>query len=145
MAHTPEYAVAGEALRQFYVRSNQKLDKLLASSGASFARTRMMAYIDSHPDVRSIDLMTAFAVAPRTITEALDGLERDGLAMRGPDPTDRRAKIITLTDRGKSLLQDLQPIFCQFGEELFSVLSEKDLAQLALLVSRLNCQLDAMS
>jgi DNA-binding MarR family transcriptional regulator len=31
----------------------------------------------------------------------LDGLEGEGLIVRAPDPTDRRARIVTLTDAGR--------------------------------------------
>lgn len=143
-AHAPEYAVAGEALREFYVRSNQKLEKLLAIKGASFARIKMMSYIDLHPLVRSIDLMEAFGHAPRTITEALDMLERDGLARRHPDPDDRRAKLIALTDAGKMLLREVEPTLWKFRDELFATLNKQEMDQLGELLSRLNARLNEL-
>ena len=102
-AHLP----AGEALRDFYARSNRQLERLLAGQGGSLARVRMMNHIDRHPAIRAIDLLEAFGQAPRTITDAIDALERDGLATRIPDPVDRRAKSIVLTAAGKQLLADL--------------------------------------
>lgn len=43
----------------------------------------------------------------RTImTYLVDGLEADGLVTRTPDPSDRRARHVTLTDRGAALLAD---------------------------------------
>lgn len=140
--HISDHAGAGEALREFYVRSNRKLEHLLAAKGASFARIKMLSYIERHPSVRSIDLMEAFSHAPRTITEALDLLERDGLAERQPDPRDRRAKIIVLTDAGKVLLREVEPTLCKFGEDLFITLNKQEMDQLAGLLSRLNTRLD---
>lgn len=143
-AGLPDYAVAGEALRSFYERSNQKLERLLAAKGTSFARARMMSYIDLHPATRSIDLMEAFGHAPRTITEAIDALEREGLATRFPDPADRRAKTLALTERGKAVLATFEPTLHKFGDDLFAALSKEELDQLGSLLTRLNYRLEEM-
>lgn len=143
-ARLPEYATTGEALRSFYERSNQKLERLLATTGTSFARARMMTYIDLHPATRSIDLMEAFVHAPRTITEAIDSLERDGLVARFPDPTDRRAKILALTERGETLLRTFEPTLRSFGDDLFAALSKEEIDQLGALLARLNSRLEDM-
>lgn len=143
-ARVPDYAIAGEALRSFYERSNQKLERLLAAKGTSFARARMMSYIDLHPATRSIDLMEAFGHAPRTITEAIDALEREGLAARFPDPADRRAKTLALTAQGKAVLATFAPTLQKFGDDLFAALNKEELDQLGGLLSRLNDRLDDM-
>lgn len=143
-ARLPDYAVAGEALRSFYERSNQKLERLLAAKGTSFARARMMSYIDLHSATRSIDLMEAFGHAPRTITEAIDALEREGLANRFPDPADRRAKTLALTKYGKAVLNTFEPTLRKFGDDLFATLSKEEIDQLGGLLTRLNNRLEEM-
>lgn len=140
----PNYAFTGEALREFYELSTLKLESLLAVKGASFARAKMLSYIERHEDVRSIDLMVAFGHAPRTITVALDALERDGLVERNPDKKDRRAKIITLTDKGTAMQKGIDPLFKAFGDNLFSVLDESELVMLGKLLTRLNERLGEM-
>lgn len=135
---------AGEALRDFYERSNRLVDRLLSAEGTSFARVRMMSFIERHGSVRSIDLMQAFSYAPRTITEAIDLLERDGLAQRVQDTNDRRAKNISLTPAGTALLRVTEPTLGKFGEQMFDVLGTDDRRQLASLLKRLNSRLDAM-
>lgn len=45
--------------------------------------------------------VTDFSVTPRTVTELVDGLERDGLVQRRDDPSDRRAKLVFLTNTGR--------------------------------------------
>lgn len=138
------FVEAGEALRDFYERSNRLVDKLVAAEGASYARIRLMGYIDRHTSVRSVDLMQAFGFAPRTITDAVDALERDGLAMRMPDTVDRRVKNITLTEAGLTLLRAVDPVLGQFGYELFHVLDLQERQQLASLMKKLNSRLDTL-
>ena len=139
-AHLP----AGEALRDFYARSNRQLERVLAGQGGSLARVRMLCHIDHHPGIRAVDLLEAFGQAPRTITDAIDALERDGLAARIPDPVDRRAKSIVLTDAGRQMLADLEPALRDFRMELFAVLAPAEVMQLTALVSRLNGRLAEM-
>jgi DNA-binding MarR family transcriptional regulator len=50
-------------------------------------------------------LAAAEGVAAPTMTRLVDGLERDGLVARGPDPLDGRAVVIRATARGTRVLQ----------------------------------------
>ncbi|MFJ3047184.1 MarR family winged helix-turn-helix transcriptional regulator [Herbaspirillum chlorophenolicum] len=138
---TNDYTEAAEALRDFYLRSHRTLDKLMAAQGASFARTKIMAVIQRSGKVRSTDLAGAFGFAPRTITEAVDGLERDGLVERVVDPADRRVKQISLTPLGEEVLCASEPARKRFGQQLFEVLDKKETAQLAQLLGKLNSRL----
>jgi len=140
----PDYTQAADALRDFYLRSHRFMDKLMAAHGASFSRTKMMRYIDLYGPVRSTDLASAFGFAPRTITEAVDGLERDGLVRRTADEHDRRVKRIALTEAGKEVLASTEPVRKQFGEKLFDVLEQQEIAQLANLLGKLNGRLSAL-
>lgn len=45
-------------------------------------------------------LATALQVSPRNVTGLVDALEPAGYLERRPHPTDRRATLVTLTDRG---------------------------------------------
>lgn len=135
---TTDYTHAAEALRDFYIRSHRALDKLMAGQGATIARIKIMSFIRRDGKVRSTDLVEAFGFAPRTITEAVDGLEREGLVERSADAADRRVKYISLTELGKKVLCASEPVRKQFGDQLFEVLSEKEIAQLTMLLGRLN-------
>lgn len=46
-----------------------------------------------------------------TLTAALKPLERRGLVMLGVDPTDRRSRRLTLTDKGLALLGQAVPVW----------------------------------
>lgn len=138
---TNDYSQAAEALRDFYLRSHRALDRLMATQGASLARVKMMGFIDRNTKVRSADLAEAFGFAPRTITEAVDGLERDGLVEREMDAGDRRVKYISLTALGKDVLCTSEPVRKRFGDQLFEALSKDEIAQLTTLIGRLNQRL----
>jgi len=50
-------------------------------------------------------LAAAEGVAPPTMTRLVDGLERDGLVRRGPDPDDARGVLVHATPKGTRLLK----------------------------------------
>ncbi|WP_075259000.1 MarR family winged helix-turn-helix transcriptional regulator [Herbaspirillum camelliae] len=139
---TNEYgSTAAEALRDFYVRSHRTLDKLMAAEGASLARNKMLGHIERNSPVRAADLATAFGFAPRTITEAVDALERDGLVQRSSDSSDRRVKYIALTAAGREVLRASEPVKKTFIGGLFAALNAEEIATLTTVLGKLNHRL----
>lgn len=133
-----------EALRDFYIRSQSVLEKLLAEEGISYAKMRVIYFIGLNEGARSVDLMKAFGHAPRTVTEAVDALERDGLVERVPDPRDRRAKKILLTAAGQQMFEAAEPIRRRLGTEIFGVLDAKEQKALQEMLKRMSERLAAL-
>jgi DNA-binding MarR family transcriptional regulator len=50
------------------------------------------------------ELAATEGVAPPTMTRLVDGLERDGLVRRVPDPADRRGVLVRVTPQGSRVL-----------------------------------------
>lgn len=76
-------------------------------------------------------------IAPRSATEVVDRLETRGLTERLPDPADRRAVCVQLTDRGRTVLGELDAARDTDAEEVFSRLDEAERADLARLLRKL--------
>jgi DNA-binding MarR family transcriptional regulator len=51
------------------------------------------------------EMAQAEQVRPPTMTRLIDGMERDGLVRRKPDPRDGRVVVVTATPRGRSVLE----------------------------------------
>ncbi len=51
-------------------------------------------------------LAQAFGLDPSTITRQVQALEQEGFVERRPDPTDRRASLLDLTDQGRTVLTE---------------------------------------
>ena len=70
------------------------------STTHAFKQWGNMCFSHAEPGrVRMGDLSSALGVTARNITTIVDALEREGLLMRKPDPTDRRAILLELTER----------------------------------------------
>ncbi len=55
--------------------------------------------------LRQASLAKSLRLAPRSITQSIEGLERSGLVERHPDPDDQRCKLVLLTSKGRATLR----------------------------------------
>lgn len=122
---------------RIYLRLHKLLDRRMAAEGASLARTKMLHYIANNAPVRAADVAEWFNLAPRTVTQGIDTMERDGLVVRVPDPADRRAKRLDITDKGRQVLHQTEPLRHELVEQAFSLLTEQDVVDFARILDRL--------
>jgi DNA-binding MarR family transcriptional regulator len=127
---------------RLFLRLHRLMDRRMAEEGASLAATKLLLLLERQGPKRATDIADFFGQAPRTVTEAIDGLERKGLVEREPDPLDRRAKRISLTPAGATALQATQPLRLALIERVFGVLSGEEQAQLSALLGKLGQALE---
>jgi DNA-binding MarR family transcriptional regulator len=125
-------------LRHFVAIGSRVGDRRMREKGVSLAQSRLMEVIHDTPRARWSDIAAVLGYSPRTITDALDGLERDGLITRAPDPTDRRARILTMTDEGTQNLAAAQAARDQVRAHMFGVLSDVEREHLRDMVHRMS-------
>lgn len=77
------------------------------------------------------------------ITTVVDALEQRGLATREAHPTDRRIKVIVLTDEGEQTRKRVEEIMLR-PPPAFSSLSGPETAQLAALLKKLQVKGEAL-
>ncbi|MCL2468428.1 MAG: MarR family transcriptional regulator [Micrococcales bacterium] len=83
------------------------------------------------------ELATALNLAPRSVTTKVDLAEAAGLVERRPDPTDRRATVVALTDRGTAVLAQVSADRTRGMSARLSRLAPADRTRLLTLVRRL--------
>jgi DNA-binding MarR family transcriptional regulator len=96
--------------------------------GISFARARAVRRLARKPMSMSA-LAEALAIDPANATGLVDDLESQGLVRRGPHPTDRRAKVVEATRKGKDMARRADAILSTPPPEL-SALEAEDLETL---------------
>ncbi|PKW27721.1 MarR family winged helix-turn-helix transcriptional regulator [Phycicoccus duodecadis] len=65
---------------------------------------RALRVVAHQGTMRLGELAQHLRVAPRSVTDVVDALESRGLARRSPDPDDRRAQVVELTDDARALV-----------------------------------------
>ncbi|HET9302718.1 MAG TPA: MarR family winged helix-turn-helix transcriptional regulator [Propionibacteriaceae bacterium] len=86
---------------------------------------------------RLTDLARGANITPQSMGELVDELEELGYVERRPDPTDRRAKLIVLTDRGKACIAAGISTIDGIEDRITQLLGERGHRQLRSLLVRL--------
>jgi DNA-binding MarR family transcriptional regulator len=94
-------AQTAELLFSCFKRMHRLVDLELGEHGMSLSRSKILSELHLQGPLNQRALATTFSLAPRTVTELIDTLERDGLVERRTDPDDRRARHISLTPAGE--------------------------------------------
>ncbi|OBZ96490.1 MarR family transcriptional regulator [Pararhizobium polonicum] len=131
-----------DKLFELYHRVHRLVNESMRDQGVSLARSKFLFFLSKLGPCRSTDIAEALNFAPRTVTEAIDGLERDKLVLRKPDPEDRRAKIVSITEVGRVVMEAAEHPRKLLIEEIFSALSDEQLDQMHEIVSRLVAKAD---
>jgi DNA-binding MarR family transcriptional regulator len=107
----------------------------------SMPRARLLlavaAGVARETSTRMSDIALDVGVTARTITTMVDALERDGLVERLPDPLDRRAISLRLTENGEALVPQVHAALDEICRAVASPLSGADQATLVDLLTRL--------
>jgi DNA-binding MarR family transcriptional regulator len=110
----------------------------MSGCGLSLARTKVLLRLRERGPVRQSVLAADFGLSPHSITDIVDGLERLGMAERRPDPTDRRAKLVAITDAGQAGLDVANATRQRLLTDIFGALREADQASLLRLLDSLD-------
>jgi DNA-binding MarR family transcriptional regulator len=127
-------ARASEASREVWllisdlVLDNQRRREVSEALGISFGRARALRRLARKP-MSMGELAAALEIDPPNATVVVDDLESLGLVRRRPHPTDRRAKVVEATRKGKAMARRADAILGTPPPAL-SALSTDDLVAL---------------
>lgn len=125
-------------LARAYLMARRRFDKAMSEQGASLAQTKMLiSILAENGTICASDLAERFGVTPRTITEAVDVLEREGLVRRTADPTDRRVKRLSLTAAGEQAVGATEPLRRALTSQILAELDGEERQTLQRLLRKL--------
>jgi DNA-binding MarR family transcriptional regulator len=110
------------------VLDNDRRRRVADALGISFGRARALRRVARRPSSMS-ELAGELGIDPPNATVLVDDLESLGLVRRRPHPTDRRAKLVEATPKGKALAREADHILATPPAAL-SELGAEDLATL---------------
>ena len=133
---TPEQV--GERYMAVHHRMFRAVHDEMTGCGLSMARTKVLRRLREQGPTRQSVLAADFELSPHSITDIVDGLERLGMAERRPDPTDRRAKLVAITDAGQAALDVANATWERLLTQIFGTLDEADRATFLRLLGSLD-------
>jgi DNA-binding MarR family transcriptional regulator len=98
---------------------------------------RALRVLKRHGPMRLSALSDHLHIAARSGTEVVDGLEARGLAERRPEPGDRRATLVEVTEHGAGVLDAIRAARGTEAERAFGRLSPADRDDLARILRKL--------
>ncbi len=92
-----------------YRALNISLTKVLFPHDLSIPEWKLLGQLYDHGELRLADLSDRLNVEPPLVTSLIDRLEKKEFVNRIAHLHDKRAKIITITSKGKSILPQIEP------------------------------------
>ncbi|WP_278264548.1 MarR family transcriptional regulator [Nocardia sp. AG03] len=108
-----------------------------APLGLTPHQARALRVAGEHDGLRLSAIAEALRISPRSATEVIDALQQAGLVTREPDPTDRRAVLVTVTDHGSRTLTTLSEARTREADEFFARLNDQERANLREILAKL--------
>ena len=131
------YAMPGHLIR----RAHQISTALFAEECAVFDLTSVqyaaLVAIKAHPGVDATRLSHLIAFDRSTLGDVLERLAAKGWVVRAASPTDRRVKLLRLTQQGDGLLRQVQSSVRRVQERLLEPLSPGDRTTMLRLLGQL--------
>jgi DNA-binding MarR family transcriptional regulator len=125
-----------------FKRIRHLFDSELSRCGLSLSRFKILSQLSLSGPQHQGALAATFGLAPRTVTELIDTLERDGLVERHTDPADRRARHVHLTPAGEHARAQALAIRGQIVNRVLGRLSEPVLTGLLTALQTIERELD---
>jgi MarR family transcriptional regulator, lower aerobic nicotinate degradation pathway regulator len=117
--------------------SRRRFHKALEPEGLHPRHFGVMTMLAAHPGMSQHQLHEQTAIDPSSMVAVIDELEARGLAERRPDPADRRARQVFLTEQGKQTLKRIRGLAAGLQREFFGALTAEERKTLHALLRKL--------
>ena len=102
----------------------EDMDTFLGQYGLSRARTHVLWVLHQQGPSTHRVLAEAIGVSAQNVTGLVDALVLGGFVTREPHPTDRRATLVTLSERGRAATEGMERDQRELTHQLFSEMPE---------------------
>jgi DNA-binding MarR family transcriptional regulator len=103
------------------------IDMRARTIGTTRAQWALLARLARQPGLTQSELADMLEIQPISLTRLVDRLADQGLVVREPHPTDRRANCVFITENGLLAMEAFSPLAQEITEELFEGVAEADL------------------
>ena len=131
-----EIAETAHALRRAF-------DRRASSLGVTRAQWKVLFRLTRFPGLRQVELAEMLDVEPITLSRIVDRLEEASLVERAPDPADRRAWRLQVTEKAKPLVAKLKALGGQLIEDAFEGVPREDLERMRVVLAQVRENLAA--
>jgi DNA-binding MarR family transcriptional regulator len=102
------------------------------------AQWRAMAQLSRSDGLTQVALAHLLEIEPMSVCRLLDRMEAGDFVVRRPDPADKRAKLVYLTEKSRALLGVIRVVAMEVYEDAFAGFDEEERSRLVGALNRIN-------
>jgi DNA-binding MarR family transcriptional regulator len=136
---SPDTAVAefaGQLFFRLWRVTHTRFAEALESLGLTTALFALLNVLGAHEGAIQQEIGATMGIDPSTMVALIDQLEAAGLAKRRPRATDRRAREVALTPKGRRVLAQARKLAMGVEDDVLRGLSAAERRQLLALLRR---------
>lgn len=127
----------GTVLAQVARLMRRAFDERAREIGVTRPQWQVLSVLLRHEGIKQGGLAEILEVEPITAGRMIDRMQDAGLVERHADPADRRAWRLYLSQRGREIIERLQPLARETSDAALSGLSEEEKAELLQILERM--------
>lgn len=121
----------GTVLAQVARLMRRAFDERAREIGVTRPQWLVLSVLQRHEGIKQGGLAEILEVEPITAGRMIGRMQEAGLVERREDSADRRARRLYLTDRGRAIIERLQPLAVETSDEALKGVSAQDKTQLS--------------
>jgi len=127
---------AGQLFFRLWRASHTRVAEAFGSIGLTPALFGILNVLGAREGAIQQEIGSEMGIDPSTMVSLIDELEAAGLAKRRPHPADRRAREVTITPKGRRLLERARRMAIQVEDEVLRGLTAAERRELLRLLRR---------
>jgi len=125
---------AGQLFFRLWRAEHTRVAAALETIGLTPALFGVLNFLGASDGAIQQDIASSMGIDPSALVSLIDGLESAGLANRRPHPTDRRAREVALTAKGRRTLERARQMATQVDNEVLRGLTATERRELTRLL-----------
>ncbi len=106
--------------------------------GLTRAQCRTLGYLARNEGINQAGLADLLEIRPMTLVRQVDRMEEAGWIQRRPDPSDRRARRLFVTDKARPVLHRIWDVATETQDQVLAALSPDEAEHLIELLRRVH-------
>ena len=109
----------------------------IRKGGLTLAQFAVLEILYHKGDLRICDIIEGTLSTGGNMTVVIENLVKEGFVTRFSDPQDRRAQVVSITEKGLFVMNKIFPEHVEHISDIFDVLSAEEKQELIILLKRL--------
>lgn len=137
--------LAARNLRYINRTKHKVFDKLVGDMGIHHSQHMTLMFIGRHGGINSQkEISEEFEISPAAVAVTLKKMEKSGYIERSSDQQDGRFNRITVTKKGKSIIEQTKVCFDEADRKMFAGFTEEEMQDFVSLLERVKANIIKM-